>query len=149
MKDMVYTILIEAIKNCGQIYIDCGNKTFGKALIDTSDVIEHLCEDNKKLTDTIEHINNSPKDHEGNYVITCKECRYKSDAKVNKKGFLICPASGMEIADDDFCSYAERMDEEEKPKEAECRNDIGSQQRIWFGGGGGCIKFNRFGIVKE
>lgn len=26
------------------------------------------------------------------------------------KGFLICPASGMEIIDDDFCSYGERKE---------------------------------------
>ena len=59
----------------------------------------------------IECINNlPPKDNENNRVITCKECRYMQQAKVNKKGFLICPASGMGIGDDDFCSYAERCE---------------------------------------
>jgi hypothetical protein len=29
-----------------------------------------------------------------------------------KKGFLICPASGMEIMADDFCSYGERREGE-------------------------------------
>lgn len=37
----------------------------------------------------------------------CKDCAYKERAKVNDKGFLICPASGMEITDDDYCSYFE------------------------------------------
>ena len=37
----------------------------------------------------------------------CKVCSYKRRATVNNKGFLICPASGMEIDDDDFCSYFE------------------------------------------
>lgn len=37
----------------------------------------------------------------------CKTCEYKKRAYVNEKGFLICPASGMEITDDDFCSYYE------------------------------------------
>ena len=41
-------------------------------------------------------------------VVRCKDCVYSQSAKINKKGFLICPASGMEITDDDFCSYGER-----------------------------------------
>lgn len=44
-------------------------------------------------------------------VVRCKDCQYRDEAKVNKKGFLICPASGMEITDDDFCSYGERRSE--------------------------------------
>lgn len=45
-------------------------------------------------------------------VVRCKDCLYSTDswAKVNEKGFLICPASGMEITDMDFCSYGERKD---------------------------------------
>ena len=45
-------------------------------------------------------------------VTFCKDCRYYQDAKVNEKGFLICPASGMEITKTDYCSYGERMDKE-------------------------------------
>lgn len=37
----------------------------------------------------------------------CGECKAKEEAVVNDKGFLICPASGMEITDNDFCSYFE------------------------------------------
>ena len=40
-------------------------------------------------------------------VVRCKDCRYHQTAKVNEKGFLICPASGMEITENDFCSYGE------------------------------------------
>lgn len=40
-------------------------------------------------------------------VVRCKNCIYKAKAEVNKKGYLICPASGMEITDNDFCSYGE------------------------------------------
>ena len=47
-------------------------------------------------------------------VVRCKECRYYPDAKVNEKGFLICPASGMEITETDYCSYGERMDKEDE-----------------------------------
>lgn len=43
-------------------------------------------------------------------VVRCKDCIYSGDAKENEKGFLICPASGMEIMDDDFCSYGERKE---------------------------------------
>ena len=45
-------------------------------------------------------------------VTFCKDCRYYPDAKINEKGFLICPASGMEITKTDYCSYGERMDKE-------------------------------------
>ena len=41
-------------------------------------------------------------------VVRCYQCTYWENAKANKKGFLICPASGMEITEDDFCSYGER-----------------------------------------
>lgn len=37
----------------------------------------------------------------------CGECKAKEKAVINDKGFLICPASGMEITDNDFCSYFE------------------------------------------
>ena len=43
-------------------------------------------------------------------VVRCKECRYYQDTKVNKKGFLICPASSMEIAEMDYCSYGQRKE---------------------------------------
>ena len=47
------------------------------------------------------------------HVVRCGECRYRELAKVNCKGYTICPASGMEITDDDYCSYGERK--EDKP----------------------------------
>lgn len=43
-------------------------------------------------------------------VVRCKECWYYQNAKLNAKGFLICPASGMEITEDDYCSYGERKE---------------------------------------
>lgn len=42
----------------------------------------------------------------------CKDCLYKDIAKVNDKGFLICPASNMEITNLDYCSYFEPAKEE-------------------------------------
>lgn len=42
-------------------------------------------------------------------VVRCKDCQYYQDAKINKKGFLICPSSGMEITETDYCSYGARM----------------------------------------
>ena len=46
-------------------------------------------------------------------VTRCKDCRYIAGALPNDKGFLICPASGMEIVPDDFCSYGERKNADE------------------------------------
>ena len=47
-------------------------------------------------------------------VALCKDCQYYQDAKTNKKGFLICPASGMKISETDYCSYGVRMGQEDK-----------------------------------
>ena len=41
-------------------------------------------------------------------IVRCKDCVYAQSAEINNKGYRICPASGMEITDDDFCSYGER-----------------------------------------
>lgn len=41
-------------------------------------------------------------------VVKCKNCSYSKQAKINEKGFKICPISGMEFTDYDFCSYGER-----------------------------------------
>ena len=46
-------------------------------------------------------------------VVRCKDCQYYQDAKTNKKGFLICPAFGMEITETDYCSYGVRMEVED------------------------------------
>ena len=42
-------------------------------------------------------------------VVRCRECVHAKNANVNDRGFRICPASHMEIMDDDFCSYGERQ----------------------------------------
>jgi hypothetical protein len=44
-----------------------------------------------------------------NEFVRCKDCTYMEDAYVCN-GFLICPASNMEITDNGFCSYGERKD---------------------------------------
>ena len=50
-------------------------------------------------------------------VVRCKDCRYRRNAKVNENGFLICPASGMEITETDYCSYGALMDGKEADHE--------------------------------
>lgn len=45
-------------------------------------------------------------------IVRCKDCSYFCKATVNKKGFLICPTSGMDITNNDFCSYGAKMDKE-------------------------------------
>lgn len=44
-------------------------------------------------------------------VVFCRDCVCRKRAEVNAKGFEICPISGMEITDDDFCSYSEEREE--------------------------------------
>lgn len=41
-------------------------------------------------------------------VIRCKRCVHAAEAVINDNGFMVCPASGMEITTEDYCSYAER-----------------------------------------
>lgn len=44
-------------------------------------------------------------------IVFCRDCVYRKRDEINAKGFEICPASGMEITDDDFCSYGEESEE--------------------------------------
>ena len=46
-------------------------------------------------------------------VVRCSECVNGKKAVINDKGFKICPVSGMEITDNDYCSYGERKSENE------------------------------------
>ena len=45
-------------------------------------------------------------------VVRCKDCMYWEKRLVNSKGFAICSASGMDITENDFCSYGERREGE-------------------------------------
>ena len=63
-------------------------------------------------------------------VTFCKDCRYYQDAKVNEKGFLICPASGMEITETDYCSYGERKIETVLPKSDEKDESLEADHEI-------------------
>lgn len=47
---------------------------------------------------------------EGISLVLCGNCEYFPRAKTNKKGFLICPATGMEVFEDDYCSHGDRGD---------------------------------------
>lgn len=69
-----------------------------KAFNDAADAIEELQRINIAM---------KPK-----YDLVCVKCAYYAEAKHNKNGFLICPASGMEITAWDFCSYFEPTKEE-------------------------------------
>ena len=46
-------------------------------------------------------------------VVWCSECEYGNKATINDKGFKICPVSGMEITDNDYCSYGERRTDDD------------------------------------
>lgn len=49
-------------------------------------------------------------------VVRCKDCEHYKDAKVNAKGFLICPNTGMDIWDECYCAHGERTDNDSKEK---------------------------------
>lgn len=80
MKEYIERDVIAAfVENCGATYV--AKRIRSKKAFPAADVVE---------------------------VTFCKDCRYYQDAKVNEKGFLICPASSMEIAEMDYCSYGQR-----------------------------------------
>lgn len=64
----------------------------------------------KKIIETDRSIPNAATVCDMQGVVRCKDCinADKHPAKVNKKGFLICAVSGMEITGADYCSYGER-----------------------------------------
>ena len=49
-------------------------------------------------------------------VVRCKDCVHFEDAKVNAKGFLICPSTDMDIWDECYCAHGERTDNGSKEK---------------------------------
>lgn len=75
-------------------------------------LFDYALEESKTLTEQLELLKRlrelAEADREGRLVVLpCKDCKYMAGALPNDKGFLICPASGMEIIPDDFCSYGE------------------------------------------
>jgi len=68
--------------------------------------------------DALENLKNAPT-VDAVPVVRCKDCKYLVNATVNSNGFLICNATDMEIAPEDFCSYGERRAEKEPPEEGE------------------------------
>lgn len=44
-------------------------------------------------------------------VVRCKDCVYSKGVMANKRGVRKCPGSGMDISDNDYCSYAERRND--------------------------------------
>lgn len=45
-------------------------------------------------------------------VVRCRDCKHWGSRTENEKGFIVCPASGMKIHTEDFCSYGERRNDE-------------------------------------
>lgn len=54
--------------------------------------------------------------HECEEIVHCKDCVHFEDAKVNAKGFLICPNTDMDIWDECYCAHGERTNNDPKEK---------------------------------
>lgn len=76
---------------------------YGKGLL--CELVTEYCRNILKAIDESPTIDAVP-------VVRCKDCVYYEEAKVNELGFIICRASGMEITDNDFCSYGERRSDD-------------------------------------
>ena len=60
-------------------------------------------------------------------VVRCKDCLHFEYARVNAKGFLICPNTGMDIWDECYCAHGEKRIIEPQPDGIQFRtvDDLG------------------------
>ena len=94
-------------QDCFQANVKWLNEKIPK---DPQDYIKELEAENKQLRrERDQAVEELHRNTDAVPVVRCKDCVYKASAEVID-GFLICPASGMEICDDDFCSYGERKE---------------------------------------
>lgn len=94
-------------QDCFQANVKWLNEEIPK---DPQDYIKELEAENKQLRRERDRaVEELHRNTDAVPVVRCKDCVYKASAEVID-GFLICPASGMEICDDDFCSYGERKE---------------------------------------
>ena len=61
-------------------------------------------------------IADTPTAEDAAQVVRSKDCIHFEDAKVNAKGFLICPNTGMDMWDECYCAHGERTDNDSKEK---------------------------------
>ena len=61
------------------------------------------------------------------HVVRCKDCVHFEGAKVNAKGFLICPNTDMDIWDECYCAHGEKRIIEPQPDGIQFRtvDDLG------------------------
>ena len=94
-------------QDCFQANVKWLNEEIPK---DPQDYIKELEAENKQLRrERDQAVEELHRNTDAVPVVRCKDCVYKASAEVID-GFLICPASGMEICDDDFCSYGKRKE---------------------------------------
>ena len=94
-------------QDCFQANVKWLNEEIPK---DPQDYIKELEAENKQLRrERDQAVEELHRNTDAVPVVRCKDCVYKASAEVID-GFLICPASGMEICDDHFCSYGERKE---------------------------------------
>ena len=94
-------------QDCFQANVKWLNEEIPK---DPQDYIKELEAENKQLRrERDQAVEELHRNTDAVPVVRCKDCVYKASAEVIDV-FLICPASGMEICDDDFCSYGERKE---------------------------------------
>ena len=94
-------------QDCFQANVKWLNEEIPK---DPQDYIKELEAENKQLRrERDQAVEELHRNTDAVPVVRCKDCVYKASAEVID-GFLICPASGMEICDDDFWSYGERKE---------------------------------------
>jgi len=121
--------------NCPYENKECSQNAYCEVMINASNAIETLLSENIELKRGIAFLNKNTlgklraeldrlkrerdqaveelhRNTDAVPVVRCKDCVYKASAEVID-GFLICPASRMEICDDDFCSHGERKESNE------------------------------------
>ena len=73
-----------------------------------------ITDEAKRVINSIVHekiqrlIADTPTVEDAVLVVRCKDCIHFEDATVNKKGFVICPNTGMDIWDECYCAHGEK-----------------------------------------
>lgn len=98
---------VEAVNKIGQLMQESSPFVSDHPEVCMIPILSQIAISIAVIADCIDRV----EDEETVPVVRCKDCTYWLNAEVNEKGFVICPASGMEITEDDFCSYGEKVTE--------------------------------------
>ena len=108
--------ILRAYAECNMSSIEAGKVLFmtkQNVLYHLGQIREATGKDPHKFCDLLELLIYIDGDKSGfAKVVRCRDCKHWGSRTENEKGFIVCPASGMKIHTEAFCSYGERRNDE-------------------------------------